>query len=382
MPLTSLYCIAIGDELLDGRTREGNAAFAGRMARQLGASMTGVQIVEDDLDSIINAVLDATHRAQIVVTSGGMGPTLDDRTRDALAGCANVGLRFDPEAEARLLEKYRAKGRTPSATNLRQAHFPEGARIIENPHGTADCFELVVRDVPIVALPGVPHEFRALFESEIASRFPGRAAAFFLPLHVCGMGESDIAERVESASMQNVKVTYRPRFPIVEVELSGAKTDVAAAAASVHEVLDELLLPIGATTATEALFQLLQETDSTIATAESCTGGLIAKQLTDLPGASEIFPGGTVVYANQMKTRLAGVPESMLIEHGAVSRPVASQLAEGTRERFDADLALAVTGIAGPRRRNPRQTRRHGLHRARKRRRNRGIALPLRRPLP
>lgn len=350
---TRVEMIAIGDELLDGRTRDANAHYLGAALRRLGGSLERVTIITDEPRLMVETVRAAAERADLVITSGGLGPTLDDRTREALAVAAGQGLRQDADTVARLHLKYEERGREMNDANLRQALFPQNAQIIPSEVGTADVFETRVLETAVISLPGVPREFRHFVDTLIATRIAGNTARRFHKLYAYGRGESSLAGDLEAAALPpEVKITWSAHFPVVDIELSvdpGVPDNLfESAVARAQEVLRPWLFETETRYANGAVATLLREKKWKMVSAESCTGGLIASKLTDVPGASRWFERGFVVYSNDAKREELGVEPALLEEHGAVSRPVAAAMARGARKLRGVDVALAVTGIAGP----------------------------------
>lgn len=344
--------LCVGDELLDGRIADLNAQHLGAYGARVGWSLAEVRFVDDDPERIADHVRTMTASPTILVVSGGLGPTSDDRTREAVAAAVGVPLEEDDDARERLRARFEAWGVTMADTNLRQAAFPAGARVHPSAHGTADAFVVERGPSRIVCLPGVPREFNAL-SAEILPGFGYEAAprerAF---LTVIGIGESSVAERIEALPLPDaVALSYLANWPIVRIGVSapeGHEDTVEEARTLIAEQLSSHRTPGDALTLPDALGAVLRARGATVATAESCTGGLIASQITDTPGASSYFERGWVVYANSAKTDALGVPSALFDTHGAVSAPVAAAMAHGARERADADVAVAVSGIAGP----------------------------------
>jgi len=359
--------VTVGDELLLGDTVDGNAAWLGRALAELGLRVVHRTTVGDDPAAIRAALQDEAARADVVLVTGGLGPTEDDRTREALAQAAGVALRTDPEIVAALEERYRARGyeRLPP-TNLRQAEVPEGARALANAYGTAPGLALEVGEALLVALPGVPREMRGLFEDHVrpllASRFEGRLTPVHVRrVHTTGIPESVLAERVEAALegleaaiRAAVEVAYLPDLRGVDLRLTarGARKQAEAALEAVEEALADVVAPYRFDDPegdlAGALGERLRARGLRLATAESCTGGLVGRHITDVPGSSTWYAGGVIAYANRAKTVLLGVPEQLIEAHGAVSEPVARAMAEGALRTLETDVAVAVTGVAGP----------------------------------
>jgi nicotinamide-nucleotide amidase len=351
--------VAVGDELLLGDIVNGNAAWLGERLAAAGAPVVHSAMVGDDVERIGAAVRRALADADVVVVTGGLGPTSDDLTREALAVVAGVALERWPELEQGLRDRFAAYRYTMPETVLRQADVPRGARPLHNPVGTAPGLRLEVGEQLVFALPGPPHELAAVATGSVLAEIAARSGTVSLTrtLHCAGAGESSVAETVERtlALPPGVDLAYLAGGAVVRVRL----TTVAATEADADRVLAPLVAQL-----TEALGDLVFGRDgdtlpgvvlarlgaagATVAVAESLTAGLVGAALTELPGSSAAFRGGLQVYATDLKSRLAGVPASVLAEHGAVSAQTAEALAAGVRERLDATYGVGVTGVAGP----------------------------------
>ena len=354
--MATVNMVCIGDELLDGRTREGNGFWLGGWLRRAGHQLVSVTLVADDRANIVAALRRAANGAALVVVSGGLGPTLDDITRDAVADLLGDQLVADKGSEERLRAKFARFGRPMPDNNLRQTLFPASARVVPNPVGTADCFVATFDGVPLLVLPGVPYEFETVATLELPVLLPATVARRFVTRRTAGIGESDLARRMEAVPCPaGVHVTWCASHPYVEVEISAAAADDEALTAYASEALAPLapwLLPTdaegAALSAAAAVLAALRQKGLRIATAESCTGGGVAKELTEIAGSSDGFACGVVTYSNRSKSELLGVPSALIQAEGAVSSAVASAMAEGARDRLGAEVAVAVTGVAGP----------------------------------
>lgn len=354
MAMVNMVCI--GDELLDGRTREGNGFWLGGWLRRAGHRLVSVTQVADDRANIVSALRRAADGAALVVVSGGLGPTLDDITRDAVADLLGDRLIADADSEARLRVKFARFGRPMPDNNLRQTLFPASARVVPNPVGTADCFVATFDGIPILVLPGVPREFETVAALELPVLLPATVPRRFISRRTAGIGESDLARRMEAVPCPaGLHVTWCASHPYVEVEISAAAEDEEALTAYACAALAPLapwLLPVdaegAALSAAAAVLAALRQKGMRIATAESCTGGGIAKALTDVAGSSDAFACGVVTYANHSKSKLLGVAPATIEAEGAVSTKVAGAMAEGARLRLGTEVAVAVTGVAGP----------------------------------
>ncbi|WP_329519971.1 CinA family nicotinamide mononucleotide deamidase-related protein [Spirillospora sp. NBC_01491] len=348
--------LTVGDELLLGDTINGNAAWLGRRLADHGVEVTRSVVVGDETDVIVQAAGAALERADAVITTGGLGPTYDDLTRDALAKAAGVPLIRDAALERRLRERAAASGLELEPMALRMAEVPEGASLLRNAAGSAPGLRVELPGGVVYALPGVPFEMRTIMDEvvlpELAAR-AGRPEVARRTLRTARLWESVIATRLAPVeAMPGVKLAYLPDPAEVRIRITAvgpdARTLLADAEAGVHAALGDAVYGEGAEGLDRVVHRLLAERSATVAVAESLTGGLIGAELTAMPGSSATYAGGVVAYATELKHRLLGVPEALLAEHGAVHPEVAAAMAEGVRDRLGAAYGLAVTGVAGP----------------------------------
>lgn len=357
--------VAVGEELLSGQTVDTNAAWLGRRLDELGAPVRVRYAVGDDDEAIREAVRLALRRAEIVVVTGGLGPTPDDRTKAAVAELLGRPLETDEELLARLERAFREMGYPElPPTNRSQAEVPQGAWTVPNPHGTAPGLVLEAEGGRVALLPGVPREMKGLFEggvAEILARgFRERLRpTFHRVIRTTGIAESALADEVRELlpdESEPVSVAFLPRVTGVDLRLTATSVDDRDEAEHRLDEVERRLAPALARYRYEsergdlvdAVAEALLSSRRTLATAESCTGGLVAKRLTDRPGSSDYFQGGVVSYGNASKVRDLGVAEEALERHGAVSEPVVRAMSEGAIDRFGTPCALAITGIAGP----------------------------------
>ena len=348
--------LSIGDELMLGQTQDTNARWlAGRLADR-GVPCVQFRVVPDDLAAQAAALRELAAVAQVVIVTGGLGPTDDDLTREALRvamGDAKPLVLDAPSLQA-LDRWFTHRGRSMPDINRRQAMRPSGAECLRNDFGTAPGLRGTVGGSTIVCLPGPPREMEPMFDQFVLPLLPKQAMATGV-VHAFGQGESFLAERLGDRM-------HRDRNPLVGTTASGSVVsarvrgrDAAAEPAAMQAELaaiEALWKPFafarGTTTLAGALGAALRERGLTMALAESCTGGLAGSLVTAESGSSAWFLGGLMTYANEAKRDLCGVPEALIAEHGAVSAPVAAALARGVRERLRADWAASITGVAGP----------------------------------
>jgi len=353
--------ITIGDELLNGFRVDTNSVWLAERLTDLGIVTEQVVTVGDDGAAIAAAVREAVREAGIVIVSGGLGPTQDDRTREAIADLYGVGMTVRPEVEEAVREFFAERGRETTPVNIDQALAPEGFEVRVNPRGTAPGMLKDEEGQLLFVLPGVPDEMKALFDEWagplIRERYGGRIVIVHRWFRTTGIGESDLFDLVGGLEdlAPVVHLAYLPspegttlyltgrgaHEETVESLLDSAEARIVRSARSWLYSTSDIDLP-------EHIAALFAERKLTLATAESCTGGLIASRLTDVPGASVWFKRGWITYSDEAKVEELGVPEELIVEFGAVSIPVVSSMATGARSRAGVDYAVAVSGIAGP----------------------------------
>jgi nicotinamide-nucleotide amidase len=352
--------LTIGDELLRGEVIDSNKAVLSERLLTLDIETRFHSSVRDDPEDMADAFRRAAGRADVVLVSGGLGPTRDDLTTEVLAATFGRKLALDPSSLAALRAFYLSVGREMAPNNEKQAWFPEGAEVLPNPIGTAPGFTLTVGSVQFFSLPGVPREMLRMMDEQVLPRIAARRAQSEVVrarlLRTFGMGESNLDDILKDiAPSGDVTLGFRTAFPDNYLRpLARAKTAAEADAklARVCDAIRARLGPLvygeGDETMESVAGALLRAQHKTIAVAESCTGGLLAERITSVPGASDYFLGGIAAYANSAKQALLGISRSLLDREGAVSEPVARKMAEEVRARFGADLGLATTGISGP----------------------------------
>ena len=349
--------VSIGDELLNGHTLNSNLLFIGAELDKGGFSITAEQCVPDDDERIAGAVTEALHDNDAVITIGGLGPTSDDRTREAVTRVLGVQLRPDPAVQKAISEYLAKRGITAvNVSRGKQALVPDNADVIENGNGTAPGLWCTCTDGKVVImLPGPPRELKPMFTDRILPRLqrlgsPDHASR---EMHVCGLPESLVADRVEKIldRFANVAPAYCTRPDRLRLRLTArpeCMAELREAAVPIRAALGSALLPPGCDSLAATVGDLLCVRSWHLATAESCTGGGIGEALTDIPGASDWFAGGIIAYSNHLKEQLLGVHRTTLETHGAVSREVAEEMVHGVTERCATEAGISVTGIAGP----------------------------------
>jgi nicotinamide-nucleotide amidase len=356
--------VTIGDELLLGHTIDTNAAYISEHLASAGLLVTRRATVGDDAEAIAAAVREALARSGVVITTGGLGPTSDDFTKPVIAALYQRPLLVDEEYLDKLRVRWRQRGMEMPASNRTQAEVPQGADIVRNPVGSAQGIALKDHQLGLtIMLPGVPHEVRAMTDAHLIPYLLQHITVRNEPichhvLRTTGIPESLLADRIADvvASLKPISVAFLPSFAGTDIRLTSwaafdqvtCEQQFSAAEAALRDRLGTHVYATGKTDLAITVGELLRAQGLTIALAESCTGGLLGKRLTDASGASDYFTTGFVTYANGAKTKWLGVREQTLREHGAVSEATAREMAVGAREAAGSDVALAVTGIAGP----------------------------------
>ncbi len=352
--------IAVGSELLTPYRLDTNSLFLTDELNQLGIRVVHKAVVGDSPEEMQASFRHALERAELIVSSGGLGPTDDDRTRETVAELLGRKLRRDDAILRQIQERFRRFGRAMPEINTRQAMVPEGATVLPNPRGTAPGLWLESNGHILVLLPGVPAELRAMFETEVKPRLAKRGhdeRLFTRDLRITGLPESEVEQRISPlyALYPETETTILAAPTGIQLHPRIWSADPAKAERLLDEMVQRMALALGeylystrGETLEDVVARVLAENHATIAVAESCTGGMLAERLTNVPGSSNYFLGGVVCYANELKTALVGVPPELIEAKGAVSSEVALALADGIRRRTGATLGVGVTGIAGP----------------------------------
>jgi len=354
--------ITIGDELLIGQVVDTNSAFIATKLNEAGIHVCQITSVSDKAEHIIEALNNATQRADIIVTTGGLGPTNDDITKLTLCQYFNVGLKFDAEAYKDVEHVFAIRGRPVTEVNRRQAELPENCSALRNKNGTAPGMWFDVNGKVYVSMPGVPYEMKALMEDEV---IPKLKKQFTLPVIVhknvltIGIGESALAEKIaaweSSLAQDGIRLAYLPSIGMVRLRLSTNGSDKNVLEKNIDRKITELKALVGdyifgyeKDTLEELVGVLLKKNKQTVSLAESCTGGYISYLLTSISGSSDYYKGSITAYAYEIKTQELGVSKEVLETRGAVSQEVVEQMASAVRKKFNTDYSIAVSGIAGP----------------------------------
>ena len=352
--------ISIGDELLIGQVINTNAAWLGEHLSEAGFHLDSSLTIGDSENAILNA-FDACMDADLVLVTGGLGPTADDITKPTVCKFFDTELEFCQAAYDNLVSLFERRGFKMSERNRGQAMLPKSCKYIPNTYGTAPCMWLEKNGVAFVFMPGVPFEMKGIFTDELLPRIKEHFQAIPYEKRVImttGIGESFLADKIkdwEDALPDFLSLAYLPQYGMVRLRLSGRHED----ARLLHETLDrevaklvdlisEYIFSMQDQPIERTVFDLLNSKGMTFASAESCTGGNIAHVITLIPGSSEVFKGTAVTYATPMKTKVLGVPAEMIEEQGVVSQEVVESMASGVRDLMEADFGVATTGIAGP----------------------------------
>lgn len=354
--------LSTGDEVLTGATVDSNAAYIAEALTGAGVTVLRHVTVGDDLPMLTDAFKEAGKRADIVVATGGLGPTSDDLTAEAAALASGMPLQMDPVSLAKIEEFFKQRNHAMKDSNRKQALFPKGAEAMENPVGTAPGFAMTIGRARFFFLPGVPHEMRRMMSDHVLPRIKMLQGAEAVPdmtriISTFGLPESDAAQRLEEFGRRfpDLRLGFQVKYPGILLKiytgrgaLHGMKPWVDAATDWVCGQIGEHVVSRDGKSLAETVGDLLKACHATLAVAESCTGGLISHWLTNIPGSSDYFLFSGVTYSNEAKTRILGVPAETIDTHGAVHEETVKAMASGARTVVGATYGLSVSGIAGP----------------------------------
>lgn len=363
-PIRTAEILAVGTELLTPFRVDTNSLYLTGQLNDLGIDVRLKSVVGDDAVVLAERVREALARADLIVTTGGLGPTSDDLTREVVAGVLGLPLVDDAALGDAIRQRFERRGLRMPDANRRQAAVPAGAVVLPNPNGTAPGLWLATGDRVIVLLPGPPREMQPMFERAVrpalAERTSGRRV-WRRVIKIAGRPESHVEEVAQPiyatlmSGLTPIETTILASPGVIELHLSARGENGAAIAAALDAGVGGLAAALGPSVVSvdgrsieEVVGAMLLERGWRIGVAESCTGGLVAGRLTDVPGSSSWFLGAVVAYANEVKTETLGVPAALLAEHGAVSEPVGRAMAEGARRHLHTEVGVAITGIAGP----------------------------------
>lgn len=351
--------LCIGTEILLGDIVNTNAAYLARELAALGINVYHHSVTGDNPKRLAEAMELSLGRADVVITTGGLGPTFDDISKEIAADYFGCPLEMHAESEERIRSFFRRINRSMTENNLKQAMLPKGAVVFENTNGTAPGFALKKNDKIIIMMPGPPREMEIMFEGSVRPYLMELSSSVLhsSTVHIFGMGESAVEEKLKELMEKSLNPTIAPYAKdgevVLRVTASGKNRDEAEALIApmikeVQEVLGQVIYGIDVGNLQTALVNLLTEKKLTVAVAESCTGGLITKRITEVSGSSQVFGWGVCSYANEAKESLLGVSSGTLERYGAVSPQTAAEMAAGIKKLSGADIGLSVTGIAGP----------------------------------
>ena len=359
--MNSVEIITIGDEILIGQTVDTNSAWMGTELNQMGIRINRITSVSDNKDEIISSLDEALSRVEVVLITGGLGPTSDDITKDTLAGFFGGRLVMDNEVLENVTERLRRRNLQMNENNRRQAMVPDNCKVLQNLTGTAPGMLFEKSGKIVVSMPGVPHEMKHIMKEHVlpllAGRLPG-GVIVHKNIMTYGVAEAMLAERLvtfEKELPAEIRLAYLPAYGVIKLRLTAAGSDEKKIRKTVREQVEKLygIIPDVIYGEDEVMLEevvgkLLNDNNLTISTAESCTGGKIASLITSVPGSSGWFTGSVVAYDNSIKTGVLGVSNETLRLYGAVSAETAGEMARGVRRLMGTDYAIAVTGIAGP----------------------------------
>ena len=352
--------IAIGSELLGSQRLDTNSLYLAGQLSALGVELVAKFVVGDERARVAETVRRSMAASEIVILSGGLGPTEDDVTRDAVAAALGRAQRFDEEIFRQLRERFERTGRKMAEVNKRQAFVIEGAEILPNDRGTAPGQWIDASGASIILLPGPPHELKAMFEQQCLPRLEKRVPKQIIRsvvMRVAGMSESDLDQLISPVykKYENPTTTVLAAAGDIQVHLRARRDSeletqalLAEVAGPIEQLLGDRIYSRNGDPLEAVVIELLQREKATLSVAESCTGGLLAERITSVPGSGDYFVGGLVTYTKQMKTEFLGVDAALLEQCGAVNRETAEAMALGVRQRTGSSYALSITGVAGP----------------------------------
>ncbi|MBL7890880.1 MAG: competence/damage-inducible protein A [Bacteroidia bacterium] len=359
--------ITIGDEILIGQIVDTNSAFIGQLLNMNGMSVKQISSVSDDREHILKALAEAKSRAQVILITGGLGPTKDDITKKTLAEYFNCKMRFDEQAYQDVVNLFAQYGKEVTPINRLQAEVPEICEVVRNYNGTAPGMWFDVDGIIYVSMPGVPYEMKAMMQNQVVPKIKERfklPAIFHKTVLTQGIGESALSEMIsdweDSLAAVSIKLAYLPSPGMVRLRLSTKGETLEPLKRNVEAKIEELKTIIAEyiygyetfgeekETLEQIVGKLLRDKKKTISTAESCTGGYISHLITKVPGSSEYYMGSVISYSYDIKENELGVSASVLESQGAVSQPVVEQMAKAIREKYKTDYSISASGIAGP----------------------------------
>lgn len=351
------HLINIGDELLEGVRPNGHLVWLGEQLARKGIRLQQASIVRDELAPLVGEIRQAWAGCDLVITTGGLGPTTDDLTREAVAEALGLPLVPDPEAERALRQRFQLIGREVSALDLRQCRVPQGGVSLPNPRGTSPGILLERDGKTLVMLPGPGVELQPLFAEQVVPRLRACGSACdgdaYVQVRTYGIGAAPLEAKIRPLLLPGMQLTFGTHSGVVDARISPGTSGACCermmeVARRVRDAVGDDFICTGHACLASLAVERLARIGRTLAVAESCTGGLLSSRLTDIPGASAAFAGSIVSYTDDAKVTLLGIPADLLAQHGAVSAEAAAAMATAAAEKFGADYGLAVTGWAGP----------------------------------
>lgn len=345
----------IGDEILSGDILNTNSQFISKALKNVNIEVSKIYVIKDDINSITSSVKHALTEDDIIIITGGLGPTEDDKTREGVSKALDMELIFDDKLFKGIKRKFDKNNHKMSKNNIKQAYKIKTSFVMENKHGTAPGMIINVNSKKVFILPGPPKELQAMFNQYVidALKNVSDIKIFTRTIHTIGIGESLLEEKIKNHFNEKIQIGMYAKNGIVDVKVSSKSTSLSESKNNVNDFInilniDEYVWGYDNDTLESICFELLKQKNLTIGFSESLTGGLISSNFTRLPGVSEVFPLSLVTYSNDSKIKLLDVKETTLSKHGAVSKETALEMANGLINNYDVDVSLSVTGIAGP----------------------------------
>lgn len=354
--------ITIGDELIIGQVVDTNSAWIAAKLNESGIRVQQFTSIQDNDEQIIETLHGAAKRADLIIITGGLGPTNDDITKKALCHFFNTRLHFNSEVYKDVETFFSTHGKAVTAINMKQAEIPENSTPLKNKNGTAPGLWIEDKGKIYIAMPGVPHEMEAIMQEEVIPRLKATLRLPYIihkTILTQGIAESDLAQKIsgweDALAKESIKLAYLPSVGMVRLRLSATDSDKAALTLKIEKKINELQTILGShifgfdeDTLEGVVGNMLRERKQTLSTAESCTGGYIAHLITSVPGSSDYYLGSVISYSNEIKIKELGVSVEILNSKGAVSQEVVEQMATGVKKRFGSDYSISVSGVAGP----------------------------------
>ena len=353
--------LTVGDEILIGQVVDTNSAWLGGVLNSEGIVITEILSVGDDINAIIDGLTFALEKADLVIMTGGLGPTIDDITKSAIASFFNVDMVFSEKTYERIVRIFEKYGRTLSESHKDQCYMPQNATLLHNKMGTAPGMLFEYNNKILVSLPGVPFEMKSIVTDELLPLLrskPSKLSIKHRTIMTMGEGETTIADMVAQVVQEMppyIKLAYLPSLGSVRLRLTGQSDNALLLDKEIEKFTSAIVQSLGSLvygyddiSIEEYLLNLFKSKNLTIGTAESCTGGYIAHKITSVPGSSAYFIGSVVAYTNELKTKLLGVQKSTIDVHGAVSEDTVKEMVQGLLKLIDVEIGIAISGIAGP----------------------------------